>query len=237
MQIVRFFHIALIVFCLTTLPQTLVAQQEAEQQSQVDLGAFVKEIFKLRLDDNLSELAIWIPFEFYVEASLTDGGKTRQAVEKELEYLKPYTTMMVQCSIEQPDGTALYSSEEDVRKRAVLKLPDGTEIGPLASVPPLVAATVAATKTMLSAEGDPGGANMHVLVFPNKNKQGQPIVDASKKDKLTLMLKADVPFDKTVFTWHTPFDATMVVPPCAKCGETVSASWSFCPWCGAALSK
>lgn len=237
MQIVRFFHIALIVFCLTTLPQTLVAQQEAEQQSQVDLGAFVKEIFKLRLDDNLSELAIWIPFEFYVEATLAEGGKTRETVEKELVFLKPYTTLIAQCSIAQPDGTVLYSSETDIRKRAVLKFSDGTEVSPLVDVPPMVAATVAVMKTILAAEGDPGGANMHVLVFPNKNKQGQPEVDASKKDKLTLVLKADVPFDKTVFTWHTPFDATKPVPPCAKCGETVSASWSFCPWCGAALSK
>ena len=51
------------------------------------------------------------------------------------------------------------------------------------------------------------------------------------------MLKADRKFNETIFTWHTPFDATTSVPPCPDCGESVSAKWSFCPWCGKKLSK
>jgi hypothetical protein len=92
-------------------------------------------------------------------------------------------------------------------------------------------------KVVMASEGDPGGANMHVLVFPTKNKQGQSIVDTAQKDKLTLVLKADRKFNETIFTWHTPFDATTSVPPCPDCGESVSAKWSFCPWCGKKLSK
>ena len=237
MKIGRILYVASILFCLATLPQTLMSQQEAKQKSTVDLGAFVKEIMKLKFEGNRMELAMWCPFEFYVEASLAEGGQTRTAVERDIGFLKPYFTVIVQCSIDQPDGSSLYSSEKEVRTRAVLKLADGTEIHPLDKVPPAVSATVAAMKVIMASEGDPGGANMHVLVFPTKNKQGQSIVDTAQKDKLTLVLKANRKFNETIFTWHTPFDATTSVPPCPDCGESVSAKWSFCPWCGKKLSK
>jgi hypothetical protein len=189
--------------------KNLISQQEAKQKSTVDLSAFVKEIMKLKMEGNRIELAMWLPFKFYVEANLAEGGQTRTAVERDIGFLKPYLTLIVQCSIAQPDGSSLYSSEKEVRARAVLKLADGTEIRPLDKVPPMVSSTAAAMKVMMASEGDPGGANMHVLVFPTKNKQGQSIVDTAQKDKLMLVLKADRKFNETIFTWHTPFDATM----------------------------
>jgi len=189
--------------------KNLISQQEAKQKSTVDLSAFVKEIMKLKMEGNRIELARWLPFKFYMEANLAEGGQTRTAVERDIGFLKPYLTLIVQCSIAQPDGSSLYSSEKEVRARAVLKLADGTEIRPLDKVPPMVSSTAAAMKVMMASEGDPGGANMHVLVFPTKNKQGQSIVDTAQKDKLMLVLKADRKFNETIFTWHTPFDATM----------------------------
>ena len=211
--------------------------REAKRKSTVDLGAFIKELMVMKIEGNNSQLAIWCPFEFYVEATLAEGGQTRATVEKDFSYLRPYLTVIVQCGIDQIDGSTLYSSEREVRARAVLKLADGTEIRPLDKVPPMVSIIVAAIKTMLSSEGDPGGANMHVLVFPSKSKQGKPIVDTVKKDELTLVLKANGNFNQTAFAWHTPFDAITNVPPCPMCGESVSAKWSFCPWCGEKLSK
>jgi len=189
--------------------KNLISQREAKQKSTVDLSAFVKEIMKLKMEGNRIELAMWLPFKFYVEANLAEGGQTRTAVESDIGFLKPYLTLIVQCSIAQPDGSSLYSSEKEVRARAVLKLADGTEIRPLDKVPPMVSSTAATMKVMMASEGDPGGANMHVLVFPTKNEQGQSIVDTAQKDKLMLVLKADRKFNETIFTWHTPFDATM----------------------------
>ena len=90
---------------------------------------------------------------------------------------------------------------------------------------------------MFSAEGDAGSANMHVLVFPANGPDNKPIVEASKKDKLTLVLKADHQFKESTFVWRTPFDATTPAPPCPKCKEPLSAKWTFCPWCGAKVES
>ena len=77
MKIGRILYVASILFCLAILPQTLISQQEAKQKSTVNLGAFVKEIMKLKIEGNRIELAMWCPFEFYVEANLAEGGQTR----------------------------------------------------------------------------------------------------------------------------------------------------------------
>ncbi len=237
MKSVRILYIALIISCLTILPRTLIAQQGAAPEPTVDLGGFTKEIMQFKVDSNFTELVMWTPLEFFVESSVAGGMGTGDEVAKDLAYLEPYVIMIAQTSIIQLDGSALYSTEEEVRRRAVLLTADGTEILPVEDVPPFVAATMAAIKVIFASEGDPGGKNLHTLVFPDKDKQGKPIVDTSKKDKLTLVLKPDGPFQEAVFTWHTPFDAMTSVPPCSKCGESVSAKWGHCPWCGAELSK
>ncbi len=76
---------------------------------------------------------------------------------------------------------------------------------------------------------------MHVLIFPARDKDGKDIVDVTRQDRFTLVLKADKDYPEAVCMWHTPFDALTPVPPCAKCGEQSSAKWSFCPWCGQKL--
>ena len=224
-------------FCITISPEALIGGAETAREPAVDLGSFVKEIMKLKMAGNRIELAMWFPFEFYLEANLAQSVQTRQEVEKGIAFIKPYLTVIVQCSVNQPDGSSLYSSEREVRSRAVLVLPDNTEIRPLDKVSPVVAATVAAMKAMMASEGDPGGANLHVLVFPSKDKNGKWVVETNKKSKLKLLLKGNGKFDDSIFTWHTPFDAITSVPPCQKCKEPVSAKWSFCPWCGAKLGE
>ncbi len=227
-----------ILLCIISLPQTtLFAEPEASPKSKVNLGSFATEILKVNIEGALTEFAMWFPYEFFVEASLAEGGTPRTIVEQNMEFLKPYITIVAQANVAQSDGISLYSTEEEIRGRAALIAPDGTEIPPLDDVPPMVGATVVAMKALLASEGDPSGQSTYILVFPNKDKEGRPIIDINKKDKLSLLLKPDGPFQKTVFTWRTPFNALADVPPCPECGEKVLASWSYCAWCGNDLAK
>jgi hypothetical protein len=214
----------------------LASREQPPDKPKVDLGSFTKEIMVLKMGGGQRQLAMWFPFEYFVEANLTDPEKTRAKVEKEIAFLAPYHVVIVQCSRDKDDGSSEYQSLKELRARAVLKTGDGEEIAPLDKSPPLVSATVEAIKGGLSAEGSEAVANMHVLLFPAA-KDGKSIVDTSKKGKFTLVLKADKRFGETEFVWHTPFDATHPVPPCPKCKEAVSAKWDYCPWCGASLEK
>ncbi len=246
MKLAKILHAVLFLLCLTALAQDVRAEQakQAEQAGKetagkppVDIGTFLQEAFKLKVGGNMSDLAAWLPFEFYVESAFAEGGQSRELLSKDFQFIQPYLTIIVQSSVDQLDGTASYESEEAIRARAVLRQKGGAEVKPLTAkdIPPMVSATMIAMKSILSAEGDPSGANMHVLVFLNKGKDGKPIIDATKKGKLVLVLKPDKQFNETVFTWRTPFDAMTAAPPCAKCGEKVSPQWSYCAWCGAEL--
>jgi len=217
-------------------PRNFRAQQPvAAQKSSVDLGGFVKEVMIFKMEDGRSQLVMWLPYDFFAAASMAQTGKTAAAVDEELGFLKPYITMAVQNSTERPDGGSTYLNESEVRARAVLKLADGSEIRPLTVVPPKVSATLSALKTLISAEGDAGSANMHILVFPKDTARGTPIVDTTKKDALTLVLKSDGKFKETSFTWRTPFDAANNVPDCPRCKAAMSSKWSYCPYDGQKL--
>jgi hypothetical protein len=217
------------------MPHRLSAHYGFSQTPAVDLGAFTKEILAVDIREGRNHLAMWLPFEFFVAATLNQGKATKAEAERGLDFLRPYLTLVVQSSIDQPDGRSTYASEKEVRARAVLKLSDGTEVYPLDSVPPLVSATMSAMKTLIAAEGDAGSANVHIIVFPALTKQAQKIVDTTRKDKLTLVLKADARFKETSFTWRTPFDAMASVPDCPRCKAGVSAKWTYCPYCGQKL--
>jgi hypothetical protein len=206
---------------------------------KVDAGSFVKELMVLKGEDRQLQIALWYPFEFFVQASLEKAGTSRADVERMLGFLRPYHTIFVQTAFTQDDGSTAYASQRDVRARAVLRLDDGEEIAPLDldKVPPLASGTVETMKKVMAAGGGERGANLHLLMFPATTKEGKAVIDPSRKDRLTLVLKADSCFKEAVLVWHTPFDATNPVPPCHQCQEYVSAKWSYCPWCGTSLEK
>lgn len=226
----RILFLAFAIWLLAFVPPA-TCQDARKGEPKVDLGAFVKETMQMKLEGNHMQLAMWFPFDFFLESALAEGG-TRAQAERDLAFLKPYEVLIVQRSTDDMFGRSRYADERSVRDRATLLLGDGSKIRPLVEIPPLVSGTMAMMKTMITAEGDAGSANMHVLVFPGKDNSGKPIVDTSKRGKLTLALKGDGNFPDTKFSWRTPFDATTKIPPCSGCGESVSAKWAFCPFCG-----
>ena len=235
---------ALVLAALALLPLAAAAQEPVErtravrlQKPAVDVGGFVKEIMALRLEGGQQHLAMWLPFEFFVAAGAAEGATPREVIERELAFLKSYNTLFFVASVERPDGTSVYASEAEVRKRAGLRLADGTELRPLDVVPPKLSAVVAAMKAIMAQQGGAGRENVHIIVFPAAPAAGKSVVDVTRKDSLTLVLKADARFREVVFNWRTPFDALTAVPDCPRCKAGVSAKWTYCPYCGQKLSQ
>jgi hypothetical protein len=143
MKLARILHAVLFLLCLTALAQDVRAEQaeqakqagQAEQKTAVkppvDIGTFLQEAFKLKVGGNMSDLAAWLPFEFYVESAFAEGGQSKELLSKDFQFIEPYLTIIVQSSVDQLDGTASYESEEAIRARAVLRQKDGAEVKPL----------------------------------------------------------------------------------------------------------
>jgi len=178
---------------------------------------------------------MWLPFEFYVTAALASGKSTKADAEANLEFLRPFIALVVQVGIDQPDVTTIYATEKELAARAVLRMADGTEERPVDRIPPMVLATLAAMKAIITAEGGKGEASLHFLVFPAATKKGVPIIDTRRKEELKLVLKADPKFKEKSFTWRTPFDSVVGTTTCARCKAGLSAKWSYCRYCGQKL--
>ena len=218
---------------ITTL--AAVSAQSWQKRDKPDLGAFIKEIVSIKVSGNQTQSAIWLPLEFYIEANQITQEKNSAKIKKELAPLKPYLIFMVQCSIENPDSPVVHESLNQLRRRAILKDRDGSEIGPLLDIPEQLSVRLNAIKSLMSQESAQSAANMHILVFPFKNADGNLIVDTNKRDKLTLVLNEEGLFNKAVFVWRTPFDALTKNITCSHCSESLSAKWYYCPWCGQKL--
>ncbi|HEX5324582.1 MAG TPA: zinc ribbon domain-containing protein [Capsulimonadaceae bacterium] len=211
--------------------------QSAKPKSHVDLGAFTKEVMQLKIDGDQSQMAVWAPTEFFVQADMSDGSDTLESAQHTFAFLQPYIIMIVQCSLQKDDGTDVYATEHDVRSRAALVLADGSQVLPLQTVPPTVAAVATVLKSAISQGGGEDDKSLYVLIFPATTKNGKPIVDTSKKDKLALELKSTDSYHLVDFVWRTPFDTTHPIANCPYCGGQLSAKWSFCPWCGKPIEQ
>jgi hypothetical protein len=231
-----FTRVALVAVLASTLQPTLSARQGGAAGKRPDPGEFVKEIMALHLEGNQQHMAMWTPYEFFVAAGMSANDKlTAEAYEKEMGFLRSYITIFVMSSDEQPDGKDVYATEAETRRRAVLRLADGTEVGPLTNVPPKLSFVLGTMKSMIAAQGGADRESMHILAFPVTTAAGKTVVDSSRKDSLTLVLKAEGRFRENAFTWRTPFDATTNTPPCPKCKAAMSSKWSYCPYDGQKL--
>lgn len=196
--------------------------------SKMDIGSYVKESMQVNVNGDQGQICMWTPFELFIQCALMENGVTRDAAEKDLGFLKPYQIVIVQCSSTKPDGTPAYATEQSVRARTVLRCADGTELKPLTAVPPTITDTVDTLRAFIGTDHK----HAYIMVFPALDKQGKVIADSTQKGKFTVVLKAAASYPEAVFTWRTPFDSMSSVPPCKKCGEPLSAKWTYCPYCG-----
>lgn len=225
-------RLALVLGCLALMLSCPHAAFSDGGNKPVDVGVFMKELMQLRLDGQGMHMAIWMPYELFVEMGVA-GGSSRADAEKDMAMFKNYQPVLIMSTLTADDGTETVASEKALMTRTVLRAVDGTEVHPLATFPPKMSMMLdVMKKAMASQFGEDKAKDLVVLVFPASTPDGKLVVNAAKKDKLTLVMKKDNVFPQISFIWHTPFDAVQATKTCAKCGEDLSAKWSYCPFCG-----
>jgi len=77
----------------------------------------------------------------------------------------------------------------------------------------------------------PLGQNMHFLLFPAKDKNGQNIAEAKKEGAFSVKL------GEREFKWRLPLGSLLPPKICPKCGEKLSGAYNYCPYDGTPLKK
>jgi hypothetical protein len=132
-----------------------------------------------------------------------------------------------------PFGDATYKSETEVRDNIQLLDAKGNSYSPLGDddVQTSTKSVVAGMKPVMAGALGPMGKNLHILMFPVADGNGQPIADPKSKSSFSVKLGKDE------FRWKLPLGSLLPPKHCTKCKEKCSGAWDFCPWCGTKLSS
>jgi hypothetical protein len=225
------------IFTLGLWLSTASSKDKKPPRPRGDVNNLMKELLSMKLGDNSQCLAIWMPFEAFVEFSTQPDGKNRAAVEEEIDFLRKYQVIVTGGFVEDKEGTRTYATQKELEQLATLKLATG-EVFPLAEkVPPRVAGMAAEFKRTFAANQGDFGKNMHVLIFSATARDGKTVLTANMRNTVLFTYKEGKGFKAARLGWRTPFDALNPVPPCRRCDEPLSGKWSYCPWCGAKIDR
>jgi hypothetical protein len=124
----------------------------ASKPPATDLGAFLREIMGFKFSGERLEIAIWCPYEFFIQTSQAKGVVITEKTEKELAILKDYVVIIAQAQDKDSFGEKVFSSAKELRDRAVLRLADGTEVTPVEEPPSQITVMLKAMKVAMSGE-------------------------------------------------------------------------------------
>jgi hypothetical protein len=213
------------------------SQDKGKARPKADPNNLLKEAMSLKLEEHQQAVAIWIPFEVFLELTLAPDASNREAMEEEIGYLKKYQILVLGISYEDSDGTRVYASKKDLEGRGTLKLATGEEFAIADKVPTEVTNLAEAFKQTMRANQGEMGKHLEVLIYSATAKDGKTVLKPAMKNMVIYTLKEGNGFKRTRLEWRTPFDALNPVPPCPRCNEPLSGKWTFCPWCGAKIDR
>jgi hypothetical protein len=218
---------------------SLAAAEEKSKpmRPQADASTLIRELGAVKLIGDDQVVAFWVPFEFFVEVSLKPDGSDRADAERGLDFMKKYQIVVAGIGTHDKSGGVQYVSEKDIRRTVSLKLASGAEFPLIDDVPERVANAVAIFRALFAKNMGEFGNNLQVLVFSSTAKDGKTVLTVSGQKTVVVQFK-DIKGMKPIrLEWKTPLDSLNPIPPCARCKESLSAKWSYCPWCGAKIPR
>ena len=214
----------------------LLCQVPAQKSRQPDVNAALLEAAKMDVVGDNQAIAFWLPGELLKSigrATTTSGSG--DDIDKVWESLKDYQIFIVHRSYKDADGYERVASKEDLDAAIIIRDAVGHEYPALKSSTLPEQTTAILEGFRRGMEQSSKGMVYMLMVFPAKDAHGHPFMSTTRPDRLTMLMKPQGHLHAETFVWHTPFSALSVPKDCAKCGESLQAAWSFCPYCGTAV--
>lgn len=220
--------IFLLMFLLGVWVETCLAQE-----SNIDLNALIQDTQKQSQNTGEMSFVWWMPEEFWRVSLMQDRTITTVQAEEFIKVLRPYMVIVVVDGKIGAFGGITYISETTIRDNIELIDSHGARYRPL-SQQRIDADTenfLSIMKPVFANMLGPMGQNMHFILFPAKNTNGENIAEPKKKGSFVIKL------GENEFKWKLPLTSLLPLKICPKCAEKCSGAWNFCPWCGTELSK
>lgn len=206
----------------------------AQARPAGNINDMLLDVMRTDLGKGREGLAMWIPREFFLAAGQNQApGTDPAAMEKELSFLSEVTVFMVRAKAMSEDGPINLTTAQ-LRAHTTLTNEAGQSVKALKDLPPRTEAMLNLVRQGMASSG---GGEFRLLVFPLKDAAGKPfLAGPTRRGQIRLQVEAAEGFPGMTLVWKTPLSAYVQPVHCAKCGESLQAAWSFCPWCGTAVA-
>ncbi len=171
----------------------------------------------------------WLPFEYWM-AVAGELGKTPAQTTEIRSLFRSYTMIAVLDVEVRPDSSFDALSTAEIVRRLEIDV-NGQTFEVLQQVDPRIQQLAPDLAYLLRSSLSGLGSSLRVLPLPNLDKDGEPILSASKRGHIRLRYRAGSGGEEVEFWWHAPLTSVAGKRRC-KSGELAEASWRFCPWDG-----
>lgn len=222
--------IPLLIFLSVATLTTAAQQPTAQPTKAINANDFVMECMHQEGDLQQSELAFWIPVEFWkiVGDQMKLSPDAMSGVVAEMNHymmfcVGDYSVINQQLVFRTADEIRPSLKLVDSAKNIYLPLAD-KDISPTALI--LISKFQPSLAKMLGQFGN----GITIFLFDTKNEKGISPFDVSKPNRFTLT------WDNASLKWRLPFAAVLPVKYCPVDNEPMKGNWNFCPIHGAKLN-
>lgn len=229
---------------LLLMPACLIAQNPPAKASpvvaaapKVDLGKLLIDVARMKMDTKtaLTEGAFWLS-PSVLEAILRSFAQEGDAAQTEalIKSIRGYQVFMVQREYLDGLGDQKTLTADELRGSSYLENDQGVRFTALDSLPTDARDFIGNFKRGMESRSK--GQHFELLIFPQQDAKGHLAEQVGKPGRIKLALGKVRTLEATEVTWHYPLDALSVSRECGKCHEALSASWSYCAYCGTAVT-
>jgi hypothetical protein len=201
------------------------------QDRSVNANALIQETQKMILNPDEMTMVWWIPEEFWQVSFEQNPNIAKAEAELYMDYLRPYTLIVVAHGKVGSFGRIIYKTETQLRNSIRMIDNQGISYRPVEDEKIKYGAKYFLSMMKPVFENMLGsmGPNMHFFLFPSKSESDQRIAVAKGDGFFSVKLS-----DREYF-WRLPLGALVAPKICPVDGEELSGGWKFCPWHGVEL--
>jgi hypothetical protein len=171
----------------------------------------------------------WLPVEYW-EAAARELGKPGDTIDRVRKLLRNYVVVGLVDAEVSADGTLSYATLAKGRESLVL-VRDGKELRPVKNLDPEIGRILPELSYFMTTGLGVMSRGLRLVLFPNIDDQGRPILSGTRRGKLTGRYRTRDAEPVTV-EWRAPLTSVAGPRRCPAGGESLEASWSYCPWHG-----
>jgi hypothetical protein len=173
----------------------------------------------------------WLPLEYW-EACGKDLGLSAEEQAKIAPLFRDYTMVaVIDARVSPEEKKADVKPTADIVARSRF-LRNGQPVEVLREVgkevPEMALRLVYLMRSSLSGLGD----GLRLLPLANVDPKGNAILTGASKGELEIEFRFEPDGPVNKLYWHAPYTSIVGAKTCPKGGETLEASFEFCPWHG-----